>query len=139
MFPGGTAYTRSGSTITPLTGQRVFQVELAAFASASEPFVHPGSLHTQADFDRMKAKIAANAAPWISDYDILVNSPWAQTWWPAYDVDYIVRGSSGNNYTRSQQDAQAIYELALRWKLTGDPATRTRPCRSPMCGRDFLA
>jgi fibronectin type 3 domain-containing protein len=119
-YAGGAAYTRSGRTITPLSGDRVFLVDMTASTAAYAPFTHPGALHTQADFDRMKAKIAANAEPWISDYNILVNSPWAQTWWPAYDVDYIVRGSSGNNYTRSQQDAQAIYELALRWKLTGD-------------------
>ncbi|MBW8780598.1 MAG: alginate lyase family protein [Verrucomicrobia bacterium] len=120
VYSGGTAYTRSGNTITALTGQRVFMVNMTASAAAYAPFTHPGALHTQADFDRMKAKVAANEEPWISDYNILINSPWAQTGWPAYDVDYIVRGSSGNNYTRSQQDAQAIYELALRWKLTGN-------------------
>lgn len=121
-YANGTAYTRSGGTITPLSGDRVFQVNMTASASAYAPFVHPGALHTQADFDRMAAKVAANAQPWKADYDILVNSPWAQTGWPAYDVDYIVRGPSGNNYTRSQQDAQAIYELSLRWKLTGNTA-----------------
>ncbi len=120
-YSGGTAYTRSGNTITPLSGDRVFQANMTASAIAYAPFVHPGALHTQADFDRMIAKVAANAEPWISDYNILINSPWAQTWWPAYDIDYINRGgSASNNYTRSQQDAQSIYELALRWKLTGD-------------------
>jgi fibronectin type 3 domain-containing protein len=121
-YSGGTAYTRSGNTITPLSGDRVFLVNMTASATAYAPFVHPGALHTQADLDRMKAKVAAGTEPWKTSYDTLANSPWAQTWWPAYDVDYIVRGSSGNNYTRSQQDAQAIYELALRWKITGDTA-----------------
>ena len=122
-YSGGTAYTRSGNTLTPLTGDRVFMVNMTAASAAYAPFVHPGALHTQADFDRMVAKVAANTQPWKADYDILVNSPWAQTWWPAYDIDYINRGgSASNNYTRSQQDAQAIYELALRWKLTGDTA-----------------
>jgi len=123
-YDGGTAYTRAwwGGPITPQAGDRVFQVNMTPSSSPYVAFVHPGALHTQADFDRMAAKVAANAQPWKADYDILANSPWAQTWWPAYDVDYIVRGSSGNNYTRSQQDAQAIYELALRWKITGDNA-----------------
>ena len=122
-YSSGSAYNRAGATITPLTGDRVFQLSLAASTAPYAPFVHPGTLHTQADFDRMIAKVAADAQPWKTDYDILVNSPWAQTWWPAYDIDYINRGGANpNNYTRSQQDAQAIYELALRWKLTGDTA-----------------
>jgi fibronectin type 3 domain-containing protein len=119
-FAGGTAYTRSGETITPLTGDRVFMLDLAA-SNTSNAFAHPGTLHTADDLARMKAKIAANLEPWASSYNTLINSPWAQTGWPAYDIDYIVRGGTGSqNYTRSQQDAQAIYELALRWQLTGD-------------------
>ncbi|MEO7100193.1 MAG: alginate lyase family protein, partial [Luteolibacter sp.] len=124
-YAGGTAYTRAwwGGPITPLAGERVFMVNMTASAGAPVAFTHPGTLHTPADIDRMKTKVAANAQPWKADYDILTNSPWAQTWWPAYDVDYINRGgSAANNYTRSQQDAQAIYELALRWQITGDTA-----------------
>ncbi|MBB5353461.1 fibronectin type 3 domain-containing protein [Haloferula luteola] len=121
-YTSGTAYNRSGTALTPLAGDRVFQLDLTALASPAPAFAHPGALHTQADLDRMAAKVTANEEPWKSSYETLAASPWAQTGWPAYDVDYIVRGSSGNNYTRSQQDAQAIYELALRWKLTGDTA-----------------
>ncbi|MEO5913773.1 MAG: LamG-like jellyroll fold domain-containing protein [Luteolibacter sp.] len=122
-YAGGTAYTRSGSTITPLTGDRVFMVDMTASGTPYAPFAHPGALHTQADFDRMKAKITASAEPWISDYNILTASPYAQTTWGAYDTDYINRGgAAANNYTRSQQDAQAIYELSLRWKTTGNTA-----------------
>ncbi|RYD22043.1 MAG: hypothetical protein EOP88_09385, partial [Verrucomicrobiaceae bacterium] len=79
-------------------------------------------VHTQADFDRMSAKITAGAQPWKGSFDQLGNSPFAQTWWPAYNIDVIVRGDAGNNYTRSQQDAQAIYQLSMRWKLTGNTA-----------------
>ena len=125
-YAGGTAYNRSSGTITPLAGDRVFMVDMTASTAPHAPFVHPGALHTQADLDRMKAKVAAGEQPWTQSYDTLANSSWAQTWWPPYDVDYIVRGGSGNNYTRSQQDGQAIYELALRWKITGDPAYANR-------------
>lgn len=122
-YTGGTAYTRSGSTITPLSGERVFMVNMTASASAYAPFVHPGALHTQADFDRMTAKVAAGTEPWNTSYNMLSASAYAQTTWTAYDVDYINRGgTAANNYTRSQEDAQAIYELALRWKLTGNTA-----------------
>ena len=127
-YAGGTAYTRTwGGPVTAVAGDRVFQVNMTASAAPYAPFVHPGALHTQADFDRMKARIAAGAEPWQTSYDRLAASAYAQTGWPAYNVDYINRGGSGsNNYTRSQQDAQAIYQLSLRWKLTGNTAYADR-------------
>ena len=86
----------------------------------AQPFAHPGGLHTQADFDRMKAKVAANASPWVDSYNQLttvwmanLNMPWAP-------VPQIIRGGTGNNYARSQKDALAIYYHALRWRITGD-------------------
>jgi autotransporter-associated beta strand protein len=87
---------------------------------AAAQFVHPGGLHTQADFDRMQAKVAANQSPWVDSYNQLtplwlanLNMPWAP-------VTQIIRGVPGSNYARSQKDALAIYYLALRWRITGD-------------------
>jgi hypothetical protein len=127
-YAGGTAYTRTWEgPITPLAGDRVFQVNMTASTAPYAPFAHPGALHTQADFDRMKAKIAAGAAPWKTSYDQLLVSAYAQTSWGPAPVEYINRGGSQrNNYTRSQMDAQAIYQLSLRWKLTGDVAYANR-------------
>lgn len=125
-YAGGTAYHRSGNTMVPLAGDHVFLADLTALASAPTNFAHPGTLHTQADLDRMKAKIAANEEPWLSGYNVLLSSPYNNLGWPAYNVDYIVRGGSGNNYTRSQQDAQLIYTLTLLWHLTGNTAYADR-------------
>ncbi len=122
-YAGGMAYTRSGATITPLSGDRVFQVNMTASAAPYAPFLHPGALHTQSDFDRMKAKIAAGTAPWKTSYDQLTGSRFASTGWGPTPYQYINRGGTDqNNYTRTQWDGQAIYELSLRWKLTGDVA-----------------
>ncbi|HEU6448987.1 MAG TPA: LamG-like jellyroll fold domain-containing protein [Verrucomicrobiae bacterium] len=83
-------------------------------------FIHPGGLHTQADFDRMKSKVAAGISPWIDSYRQLTNVAEANLGWPWAPVTQIVRGASPNNYARSQKDALAIYYLALRWRISGD-------------------
>ena len=86
----------------------------------AQPFIHPGGLHTQADFDRMKAKVAANASPWVDSYNQLTTIWMANLNMPWHPVTQIVRGASPNNYARSQDDALAIYYHALRWRITGD-------------------
>ena len=126
-YAGGTAYTRpwKGATITPLSGDRVFQVNMTA-STTYAPFAHPGALHTQADFDRMKTKIAASAQPWKTSYDQLAGDRYQGGWGPT-PVEYINRGGTQpNNYTRTQWDAQALYQLSLRWKLTGDDTYANR-------------
>ncbi|USN98642.1 MAG: alginate lyase family protein [Phycisphaeraceae bacterium] len=119
-YAGGTAYTRSGTTLTPLDGDRAFSLDLTALNAPRPAFSHPGTLHTQADIDRMHDKIVAHELPWYESYVILRNSPYASLGWPANPQQFINRGGADpNNYTRSQQDAQAIYELVLRWQVTG--------------------
>jgi len=126
VYTNGTAYHNSGSTITPLAGDHVFMADMTALISAPSGFEHPGVLHTQADIDRMKARIAADEEPWLSGYNVLLGSAYNNLGWPAYDVDYIIRGGTGDNYTRCQEDAQLIYTLTLIWKLTGNTAYADR-------------
>lgn len=88
----------------------------------AQTFVHPGGLHTQADFDRMAANVAAGNHPWIDSYNKLTTYSQAQTNWGWAPVPVIYRCGSGcvNNFSRSQQDALAIYYNALRYRITGD-------------------
>ena len=77
-------------------------------------FVHPGGLHTQADLDRMKTKVAANESPWIDGWNALIQD------WKAKN-DY----KAGPQYhmisrQRAQNDASAAYLNALRWIISGD-------------------
>jgi hypothetical protein len=113
------------SSRTRLTPRR-FVAVLATFTfSLSSPLlaaIHPGMLHTDADFARMAAKVAANAQPWKGSYDLLVASSNSQSTWGARPVATINRGTSPDNSALLFNDAAAAYQNALRWKITGDTA-----------------
>ncbi|HTL72301.1 MAG TPA: hypothetical protein VL863_03275, partial [bacterium] len=85
-----------------------------------QPFVHPGCMSTQADIDRMKAKIAAGAEPWTSGYAVLTNNPHSSASYNANLLPYVYRGGAVQNYTAVMNDAAAAYQCALRWKISGD-------------------
>jgi hypothetical protein len=101
---------------------------IASTQPANDPFVHPGTLHTQADLDRMREKVAADAQPWKSSWDLLVASPWARLTHTPRPQAIICRGggcaSMGlpENYILLARDIAAAYGCALRWHLAGDVA-----------------
>ena len=90
------------------------------------PFSHPGLLHSKADFDRIKAKVNANTSPWIEGWNKMVANSHAQAGYTASPVDTLIRGGSSveqpkaDNYSRAFNDVAAAYQLAIRWKITGD-------------------
>ena len=95
---------------------------IGAFGSDLLAAVHPGMLHTEADFTRMAAKVAANAQPWKGSWDNLVASANSQSTWGPRAVSYINRGTSPDNSALLYNDAHAAYQNALRWKITGNTA-----------------
>ncbi len=92
----------------------------------AQPFVHPGCLSTTNDFARMKTKVLAGAHPWVDSWIILTNNSHAQTNYVPNPVPILQRGNGGgaclvnDNYGNAMNDAAAVYQLALRWKITGD-------------------
>lgn len=85
-----------------------------------------GGLHTEEDFERVRQKIADGEEPWISGWNKLISNPRSQTTWTASPVVKLVRGGNSreepdpDNYSRAMNDAAAAYQLALRWKISGD-------------------
>ena len=94
-------------------------------AATSTSFVHPGLLHTQADFDRMRQKVAASAAPWIEGWNKLTANSHASLSWTPNPQAIISRGAD-NSYPDNSgiffNDVAAAYACALRWKVSGDSA-----------------
>jgi len=96
---------------------------------ANKVFAHPGLLHSQADFDRMKTKVNNQTDPWISGYNKMIsNSHASATYVMKGPVVTLIRGGSSreeplaDNYSTAMEDAHAAYLTAIRWKITGDVA-----------------
>ncbi|KQV94763.1 LamG-like jellyroll fold domain-containing protein [Rhizobacter sp. Root1221] len=83
-------------------------------------FTHPGLLHTEADFARMREKVAAQAQPWLDGWNALISSGHAQLGASPRVLAQVVRGGTGTNVGQMVIDIHRIYRLALRWKISGD-------------------
>jgi hypothetical protein len=98
-------------------------IAISNFTLQAQGFIHPGALHTQADFDRVKALIAANDPVIIQAYNKLKANEYAQSTVTTYPTERIVRGGgSGENYMNAARGGAMAYQNALRWKLSGEVA-----------------
>ncbi len=87
-----------------------------------QSFIHPGVLHTQADFNRMREKVNAGEQPWKGSYDKLVASAQAQLGWNPRATATVIRGGTGDNVALLYNDVAAAYQHALLWKITANAA-----------------
>ena len=98
---------------------------LTLFASFSWAFVHPGALHTAEDFDRIVGHVKNQDEPWNTTWTLLSNNSYAQSSYKPNPVEVVYRGDDGTNsqnYANLYSDAHAAYQLAVRWKISGDAA-----------------
>jgi len=96
----------------------------AAGDVGATPFIHPGLLHTEADFERMRAKVKAGESPWIDGWQRLTENRHASLSWVPRPQPEIHR-NDGVNPDNSQifaNDVAAAYACALRWQVSGDKA-----------------
>ena len=80
-------------------------------------FIHPGGLHTQADFDRIKQQLADGNKKVTEAMNKLRMAEYAQPTAATYPTETIVRGGSGENYINTCRGAAIAYQNALRWKI----------------------
>ena len=85
-------------------------------------FRHPGGLHTQADFDRIKRQLAEGNEKVTAAYKILKSAEYAQPSTATYPVETILRGGDGQNYMNAARGAAIAYQNALRWKIEDNKA-----------------
>lgn len=92
----------------------------AATPTVTAQFVHPGVMHTSNDLARIKAHLGEE--PWASAYLKLKNDPLSS---PTYrtrggSCPNVVRGTPAVCMGQFNDDANAAYQQALMWVLSGD-------------------
>jgi len=87
---------------------------------ASQSFAHPGILHSQADLDFVRARLAAGEEPWTSALRAMRADKYCQLTIKAKAVPVIDPHGQSAGYP--MMDASAAYGHALLWCLTGERA-----------------
>ena len=98
--------------------------------SADRGFIHPGGLHTQEDFDRVKEQLEAGNTKVKQAWQKLAASEYSQSSVQTYPTEIIVRGGgNGENYMNAARGAAMAYQNALRWKIAGTKANANAAVR----------
>ncbi len=106
------------------------------FAGGDRGFVHPGGLHTQEDFDRVK-KLLAEGDPTVTKaWNLLKANEYSGSGIATYPTETIVRGGDGQNYMNACRGAAMAYQNALRWKIEGTEANAKAAVRILMAWAD---
>lgn len=71
----------------------------------------------------MRKMIAANSAPWADGWESLINNDrsYLNRWEPG-PLETVIRGVAGDNVRHMWTEMQRTYQLAIRWKVSGDEA-----------------
>jgi hypothetical protein len=83
----------------------------------SYAFTHPGLLVTDTDITRIKTKLAEKKEPWTASWNKLTSIPFASADYKNNAVKEVNRGQNGEVLWH---DAAAAFNLALRWKVSGE-------------------
>jgi hypothetical protein len=85
-------------------------------------FVHPGLLHGRDDLERMKAAVAAGEEPTLAGFEKFRASPASQATYRMRGPYPEVARNPNLRFAEYDSDANAAYQCAIMWSLTGDPA-----------------
>jgi hypothetical protein len=88
-------------------------------------FRHPGILHSRAELDFVKSRVAKGEEPWASAWKELRSHRISGLDWRHKPVANVVRGvrnSPDIGGTNLMRDGASAYSHALQWYITGNPA-----------------
>ncbi len=98
----------------------MFQVSTPS--SGDHGFVHPGGLHTQADFDRIKQLLTDGDPTITAAFNALKAGEYAQPGIATWPTETVWRSGSGDNYMNAARGGAMAYQNALVWKIAGTTA-----------------
>jgi len=86
-------------------------------------FKHPGLLHTDADFERIKQQLADGDSITTAGWQMLLDNGYSSSDAFIAAPEAIYRGGNyTQNYPQASRAAAVAYQNALRWKISGDEA-----------------
>ena len=97
----------------------------ASSPAAEKPFVHPGILHSRAELDFVKARVAEGTQPWAAAWEELRSHDISKLAWKPRPVANVVRGPYNRpdvGGTSLMRDGAAAYSHAIQWYVTGKQA-----------------
>ena len=104
---------------------KAFDFDITSLTDAYDTergFRHPGGLHTDADFERIKSQLASGNSKVTQAWNVLLASEYSQAGVPTWPTETIWRSGSGDNYLNAARGAHMAYQNALRWKIAGTKA-----------------
>ena len=110
--------------------------EESNFDDADHGFIHPGGLHTQADFDRVKRLLAEGDPTITKAWNRLKANEYSGSGIATYPTVDVLRGGDGQNYMNACRGAAMAYQNALRWKIEGTEANAKAAVRILMAWAD---
>jgi hypothetical protein len=97
----------------------------AAFSTRAEaqtPMVHPGILHTSADLQRLKERVAEGTEPYVIGWQRVKSDPRASLDYEPQPYAVVQRTPERASYDALMQDVHAAELHAISWVITGDQA-----------------
>jgi hypothetical protein len=116
----GGASAGSGGSASGDSGGAVTAGGSSGVGGQTRAFQHPGLLHTESDFERMRAKIDAGQEPWAGTWKTLIGYEDTSLEQTPQPQATLVRGGEGENFLVLIDDLRAMYGLALAWNVTKD-------------------
>ncbi|KAG6368857.1 hypothetical protein INS49_003073 [Diaporthe citri] len=96
---------------------------LSILVAGATGFVHPGLLHTEDDFTRVKEYVNEGKEPWLTAWNLLTTNSHASPTYEPRAVETVYRGSDGEhakNYPQfgSSEFAVAATRILDAWSST---------------------
>ena len=120
---------------TKFTATRGIQFDTSGITQGYDSdrgFIHPGGLHTEADFVRIRQQLAEGNELVTAAYQVLKTAEYSQSTCATWPSEAIVRGGDGQNYINAARGATIAYQNALRWKIDGTRANADAAVRTLM-------